>query len=114
MSENCDVIAIFSIYGQFGAIWKPDSRRIVCKTYISNNSNLLSYKNWKQNWKIFNTAFTLLLCVKVLFWPKNVIFLQKNADTSKFKRALVLKGTKNILWNYVWVSTYVPNFKFLA
>ena len=22
MSENCDVIAIFLIYGQFGAIWK--------------------------------------------------------------------------------------------
>ena len=25
MSENCDVIATFSIYSQFGAIWKPDS-----------------------------------------------------------------------------------------
>ena len=45
MSKNCDVIAIFSIYGQFGAIWKPDSGRIVCKTYIFINSNLLSYKN---------------------------------------------------------------------
>ena len=44
MSENCDVIAIFPIYGQFGAIWKPDSGRIVCKTYIFINSNLLSYK----------------------------------------------------------------------
>ena len=30
MSKNCD-IAIFSIKGQFGAIWKPDSGRIVCK-----------------------------------------------------------------------------------
>ena len=27
MSENCDVIAIFPIHGQFGAIQKPDSRR---------------------------------------------------------------------------------------
>ena len=45
MSENCDVIAIFPIYGQFRAIWKPDSGRIVCKTYISTNSNLLSYEN---------------------------------------------------------------------
>ena len=45
MSENCDVIAIFPIYGQFGAIWKPDSGRIVCKTYIFINSNLSSYKN---------------------------------------------------------------------
>ena len=24
MSENCDAIAIFPIYGQFGAIRKPD------------------------------------------------------------------------------------------
>ena len=45
MSENCDVIIIFPIYGQFGAIRKPDSGRIVCKTYIFINSNLISYKN---------------------------------------------------------------------
>ena len=44
-SKNCDVIAIFPIYGQFGAIWKPDSGRKVCKTYIFIKSNLLSYKN---------------------------------------------------------------------
>ena len=45
MSENSDVIVVFPIYGQFGAIRKPDSGRIVCKTYIFINSNLLSYKN---------------------------------------------------------------------
>ena len=39
MSENWDVIAIFPIYSQFGAFWKPDSGRIVCKTYIFINSN---------------------------------------------------------------------------
>ena len=32
MSESCDVIAIFPIYGQFGTIWKPDFGHIVCKT----------------------------------------------------------------------------------
>ena len=32
MSANCDVIVNFSIYSQFGTIWKPDSGRIVCKT----------------------------------------------------------------------------------
>ena len=62
MPADCDVIVIFPIYGQFGAIWKPDSGRIVCKTYIFNNSNLLSYKNeplknpprlgLNQTWKI--------------------------------------------------------------
>ena len=45
MSRNCDVIAIFPIYGQFGAIWNPDSGCIVCKTCIFINSNFLSYKN---------------------------------------------------------------------
>ena len=45
MSENCNVIAIFPVYGQFGAIRKLDSGCIVCKTYIFINSNLLSYKN---------------------------------------------------------------------
>ena len=45
MSANYDIIFIFLIYGQFGAIWKPDLGRIVCKTYIFISSNLLSYKN---------------------------------------------------------------------
>ena len=44
MSANYDVVVIFPIYGQFGAIRKPDSGRIVCKTYIFINSNFLSYK----------------------------------------------------------------------
>ena len=40
MTANCDVIVIFPIYSQFGAIRKPDSGGIVCKTYIFINSNL--------------------------------------------------------------------------
>ena len=47
ISANCEAIVIFPIYGQFGAIPKPDTGRIVCKTYIFIISNLLSYKNWK-------------------------------------------------------------------
>ena len=35
MSANCNIILIFPIYGQFGAIRKPDSGSMVCKTYIS-------------------------------------------------------------------------------
>ena len=49
MSENCEIIAIFPIYGQFGAIQKLDSGRILCETYVFIHSKLLSYKNWKQN-----------------------------------------------------------------
>ena len=43
--KNCDVTAIFTIYGQFGAIRWPHSRRICRKTYIFINSNLSFYKN---------------------------------------------------------------------
>ena len=39
---NCGIIVIFSVYGQFGAIWKQVSGHIVSKTYIFINSNLLS------------------------------------------------------------------------
>ena len=45
MLENCEVIVIFLIFGQFGGIRKPDSRRMVCNTYVFINSNLLSCKN---------------------------------------------------------------------
>ena len=45
MLGNCDVIVIFPICGQLGAIWKPDSGRIVCEIYIFINSKLLFYKN---------------------------------------------------------------------
>ena len=42
MSAKCGGIVIFLIYGQFGAIWKQDFGRIVCKISISINSNYLS------------------------------------------------------------------------
>ena len=100
----------FPIYGKFGAIRKVDSRHIVCKTYIFINSNLLSYKNWKQNYNISNTTLTLLPWVKVLFLPKKAEFLPENADISKIKRVLVLKGTFSET-GYVCVS-YGQNLKF--
>ena len=45
MSGNCDAIVIFRIFGQFGAVRRPDSGHRVCKNYVFSNSNLLSYKN---------------------------------------------------------------------
>ena len=38
ISVNFDVIVISPIYGQFGAIRKPDSGRMISKTYIFINS----------------------------------------------------------------------------
>ena len=49
MSGNCDVIVIFWIFGQFGAVRRPDSGHRVCKSYVFSNSNVLSYKSGKQN-----------------------------------------------------------------
>ena len=49
MPANCDTIVFFPIYGQFAAIRKPGSGRKNYKTYGFISSNLLSYKNWKQN-----------------------------------------------------------------
>ena len=45
MPKNCDVIVIFRIFGQFGAVRKPHSRHRVCKSYAFSESKLLSYKN---------------------------------------------------------------------
>ena len=83
MSGNCNVTAVFPIFGQFGAIQKLDSGCIVCKTYIF--TNLLSYKNWKQNYKFFNTTLTLLLWVNVLFLPKNADILQKMLTSANLR-----------------------------
>ena len=47
MSENCDVDAIF--FNLRPNLEESKFGPIVYKTYISINSNLLSYKNWKQN-----------------------------------------------------------------
>ena len=38
-------IGVFSIFGQFEALRKPDWGRLVYKTYIFIKNNLLSYKN---------------------------------------------------------------------
>ena len=41
--ESCDVIVIFRIFGQFGAVWRPDSGSRVCKIYVFSNRNLALY-----------------------------------------------------------------------
>ena len=85
ISRSCDVVVIFPVFGQCGAIRKPDSGCTVCKTYIFINSNLLSYKNWKQSCKVSNTALTLFLWVKLIFMPKKYFFLQKILTSAKLR-----------------------------
>ena len=45
VSENCDVITIFRIFGQFGAVRRPDSGYRVYKIYVFSNNNLFLKKN---------------------------------------------------------------------
>ena len=45
ISENCDVIVIFQIFGQIGATMRPDSGHRV------SNKSLLSYKKLKTELK---------------------------------------------------------------
>ena len=78
MSENCYVIFIFPIYSQFGEIQKPDSERIVCKTYVFINSNLLSYKNENKTKKS-------LAQLEALFLPKNGDCLRKMLTLAKLR-----------------------------
>ena len=86
MSKNCDVIAIFSIYSQFGAIRKPDSGRIFCKISVFINSNIYLIKTENRTKKNFNKTLRLLLWVKVLFRPKNADFLWKMLASAKLRR----------------------------
>ena len=39
LSVNYEVIVIFLNYGQFGAIQKPDTRCMICKTYLTKTEN---------------------------------------------------------------------------
>ena len=89
--ENCDVIVIFPIYGQFAAIRKPDSGPTVSKLIFSLIITFYLSKTENRAKKSL-IALAILLWVKVLFWPKNADFLQKNADISKIKKVLVIEG----------------------
>ena len=62
MPANFGVIVVFLIYGQSGAIRKPDSGRIIYKTYISLTVTFYLTKNENRTKKsLSNTAATILL-----------------------------------------------------
>ena len=89
MLENCNVILIFSIYDQFGAIQEPDSGHRACKTYVLFKLFILQkLKTELKN--LYRSSHTIALTKDTIF-AKNTKFLQKNADISKIKGALTLK-----------------------
>ena len=68
MSAKSHISVIFSIYGQFGAISKPDSGRIACESFISINNNLLSYKTELKN--LWHSSYTIALSKSIIFDKK--------------------------------------------
>ena len=72
---NCNVIVNFLIYGQFEAI-----RKLITKSENRTKESLTQLS-------------TIALSKGTIFAPpKKVVFMQKNADISKIKRAFVLKS----------------------
>ena len=69
----------------------------------------MSYKNWKQNWKISNTALTLLFWVQVLFWPKRADFFPKKVLTLAKLRRFFYKTCK--IYVVFSETTYLCVFK---
>ena len=65
MLENCDSIVIFPVYGQFGGIWKPDSRTWSIKLLLSliaafGLTKTENRKNWKADLKNQIIAFFII------------------------------------------------------
>ena len=77
MLDNNDVITIFPIYGQFGAIWKPDSGPIVCKTYIFINSTLYLTKTEDRTKKSLTQLSHYCFEQRYYFSQKLLIFCKK-------------------------------------
>ena len=68
LSKHCNVVVFF--YGQFGAIWKLDTGRIFCKTYIFINSIIYliktenRLKNLQQNSHTISFELRFPFCQK--------------------------------------------------
>ena len=78
MLTNWDVIVIFPIYDQFGAIRKPDSGRIVYETYIFINSNhFFILQKLRIELKNLLYSFHTIALSKGSIFPKNADFLHK-------------------------------------
>ena len=103
MSTNFDVIVIFLIFGQFGAIRKTDSRCIVCKIYIFINSNINS--NLEKSENRTKKSLAQRLHIALSRGQKIMVFLEKHADISKIKKHMcVYLRTKVQVSNIILMS----------
>ena len=83
MSKNYDVIVIFRIFGQFGAVPRPDSRHRVCKCYVFSNINLLTYKTENRAKKSLTKISHYCFEERYFFEQKPLIFCKKMLTSAK-------------------------------
>ena len=82
--ENCDTIAIFPIYGQFGAIRKPNSGGIVCETYVFTNSNLFILEKMKAKLKnLQHSSHPITLSKGTILAKKCWVFCKQMLTSAK-------------------------------
>ena len=86
MSGNYDVIVLFPIFGQFGAIWKPDSGRIVCKTTFSLIVTFYLTKTETRTKKSLTQPSHSCLEYRYYFCQKCWFFAKKLLISAKFRR----------------------------
>ena len=70
----------------------PDAQSVKVIFSLIVTLYLTKIKNRTKKYLTQLSNYKLTLRVKVISWPKNADFLQKNANISNIKRALVLKG----------------------
>ena len=100
MSAKRDLIVIFPVYDRSGAIRKLDSKPIVCKTYVFINSNLFSYKMWKQLKIVLHSSHTIALSKGTIFVKKFWFFAKKMLKSAKLRGPWYWKV-------YLFETTYV-------
>ena len=82
---NCDIIVFFPIYGQIAASWKPDSKRMISKSYIFINSKPFILQNLEKK------SLTQLsyYCIKwrYYFCQKILNFCKKMLTSAKMRKS---------------------------
>ena len=89
LSANCDAIVIGLIYGQFGAIRILDTWSVIITFLLIKTFNL---KKTENRTKKYLAKTSYCFGKRYYFWKKILIFCKKNANISKGKKVLVLKG----------------------
>ena len=92
-------LSFFSIYIQFGAIQKPDSGCIACKTFIF--IKLFILQNLETELKsLKHSSHTIALSKGTILAKKHWFFAKKMLTSAKLKRP-----TRFIFWTYMCVIT---------